>query len=178
VFADLVHMAFTCDLARVATLQLTVCQSHMNVFVPTNGLGTPILADLHEVGHNGDPDDRGQIASSTCLRWHMSFYTRLVKKLKETAEGAGTVLDNSAIIFMTEGGHGLQLDDASSQNQTHSVQGYAQLVAGRAGGLTPGRHIDGGGAHPVNVTISAMQAVGWDGDTLGDVSGRIDDLFT
>ena len=30
--ADLIHMAFVCDLTRVATLQITVFQSHMNMF--------------------------------------------------------------------------------------------------------------------------------------------------
>ena len=52
--ADLIHMAFVCDLTRVATLQITVFQSHMNVLPITTALGTPIRADLHEVGHNGD----------------------------------------------------------------------------------------------------------------------------
>ena len=52
-----------------------------------------------------------------------------------------------------------------------------QLVAGRAGGLEPGKHVDTGGAHPAQNLISCMQAVGYEGDTLGEVSGRIDALF-
>ena len=52
-----------------------------------------------------------------------------------------------------------------------------QLTAGRAGGLRPGRHIDTAGAHPVQNLISAMQATGFDGDTLGEVSGNIPELF-
>src|ERR671920_479394 len=38
--ADLIHMAFVCALTRVATLQLTVFQSHMNVFPITEAMGT------------------------------------------------------------------------------------------------------------------------------------------
>jgi hypothetical protein len=176
--ADLIHMAFVCDLTRVATLQITVFQSHMNVYALSSDLGLPILADLHEVGHNGDANNRGQKVVSTMLGWHIDIWGHLVRRLKETPEGAGTVLDSSAIVFMPEAGHGLQLNDAVSPNATHSVEEMVQLTAGRAGGLQPGKHIDTGGAHPVQNLISAMQAVGYDGDTLGDVTGNIPELFS
>lgn len=175
--ADLIHMAFVCDLTRVATLQVTVFQSHMNVFQVSSDLGLPIRADQHEVGHNGDQDNRGQIVVSTMLGWHVDIWGQLVRRLKETPEGAGNVLDNSAIVFMAEAGHGVQLNDGTTPNQTHSVEEMVQLTAGRAGGLQPGRHIDTGGAHPAQNLISAMQAVGWDGDTLGEVTGNIPELF-
>ena len=38
-------------------------------------------------------------------------------------------------------------------------------------------HIDGTGLHPANVQLSAMQACGYPGNTLGDISGRVDALF-
>jgi hypothetical protein len=177
VLVDLIHMAFICDLSRVATLQVTVFQSHMNVWQLSNDLGMPIRADQHEVGHNGDTENRGQIVVSTLLGWHIDIWGQLVRKLKETPEGAGTALDNSAIVFMAEAGHGLQLNDGVSDNATHSVEQMVQLLAGRAGGLQPGKHIDTGGAHPVQNLISAMQAVGFAGDTLGEVTGNIPELF-
>jgi hypothetical protein len=175
--ADLIHMAFVCDLTRVATLQITVFQSHMNVFPITEMLGTPVRADLHECGHNGDQMNRGQIPVSLCLQWHISHYAYLLNKLKGTPEGAGTVLDNSAIVFMPEAGHGVQLNDGTSLNQTHSVQKMILLVAGRAGGLVPGGHIVKTGTHPGRVLVSAMQAVGHSGDTLGEVTGNVPELF-
>jgi hypothetical protein len=51
------------------------------------------------------------------------------------------------------------------------------LLAGRAGGLAPRGHMDGTGHHPANALISGMQAVGHEGDTLGEVSGAIAELF-
>ena len=39
---------------------------------------------------------------------------------------------------MPEAGHGVQLNDGTSVNQTHSVEKMVLLVAGRAGGLAPG----------------------------------------
>jgi len=175
--ADLVHMALVCDLTRVFTLQLTVFQSHMNVFQITSDLGVPMRADLHEVGHNGDTENRGQLAVSTILKWHIGFYARLLSKLKATPEGDGNLLDHSAIFFMPEGGHGTQLNDATTPNQTHSVEQMVLLLAGRAGGLEPGRHIDASGYHPVQGLISGMQAAGYSGDSLGEVSGAIPDVF-
>lgn len=175
---DLIHMAFVCDLTRVATLQITCFQSHMNVYPVSSMMGTPILADLHEVGHNGDQQNRGQLAVSTMLRWHITHYAYLMQKLKNTPEGAGNVLDNSVLVFMPEGGHGRQLNDGSSENQTHCVENMCLLIGGHAGNLNPGQHIDSNRAHPANGLISAMQAAGFTGDTLGEVSGNIPELFT
>ena len=181
IFADLIHMAFVCDLTRAASLQITAFQSHMNVRPIADGLGTlpgtvrpsrwaSVGGDLHEVGHNGDPNNRGQIPSAGLLGWHVSHYAYLIDKLRNTPEGAGNVLDNSMIVFTAEAGHGLQLNDSSSQNQTHSVENMVMLLAGRAGGFNPGEHVNGGGAHPATALITAMQAAGYQGNTLGDVS--------
>jgi hypothetical protein len=177
VMADLIHMAFVCDLTRVATLQITTFQSHMNVYTVTEALGMAIQADLHECGHNGDANNRGQLAVSTCLKWHVSIYARLLQKLKSTTEGAGTTLDNTVALFVPEGGHGLQLNDATSMWQTHSVEDMVMLVGGRAGGLKPGNHIASGGVHPGNCLVSAMQAAGVMGDSFGEVNGNIPALF-
>lgn len=176
--ADLIHMAFVCDITRVATLQVTVFQSHMNVFQVSSDFGVPIRADLHECGHNGDAETRGQYPVSLCLGWHISHYAYLMDKLKKTPEGAGTVLDNSVLIFMPEAGHGIQLNDSTSNFQTHSVDRMVLLVGGRAGGLMPGRHVVApANTHPGNVLISAMQAAGYMKDTLGEVTGRFDGVF-
>ena len=177
VMCDLIHMAFVCDLTRVATLQITAFQSHMSALAVSQSLGYEFYADLHEVGHNGDVNNRGQKAVSLMLQWHISHYAYLLDKLKNTPEGAGNALDNSVIVFMNEAGHGLQLNDAVSMWQTHSVQNMCMLIGGRAGGLTPGQHIRTAGAHPAQALISAMRAAGNPGDTLGEVTGIIPELF-
>jgi hypothetical protein len=174
---DLLHMALVCDLTRSFTLQITVFQSHMNALPISTEMGLPILADLHEVGHNGDVDNKGQLAVSTCLAWHVSHYAYLLDKMKNSPEGEGNLLDNSAVFFMPEAGHGRQLNDGVSENQTHSVEQMVLLLAGRAGGLLPGRHYDATGQHPVNALITGMQATGYQGDALGEVSGAIPELF-
>jgi hypothetical protein len=172
VFMDLVHMAFTCDLSRVAACLMTMAQSHMNMNVAA-GLAT----DLHEISHNGVPG--GTQAVATAQAWQIDHFCYLVDKLRNTPEGNGTVLDNCALVWLWEGGHG---DDPSTGNvnSSHSTQNMALAIAGGAGGLKRGHHVvaPSNRSHPGNAIITAMRAAGYDGDTFGEVTGDIPDLLT
>jgi hypothetical protein len=169
VFCDLIHMAFACDLTRVASLMFTMFQSHMNMYALTGH-----KCDLHEIGHNGDPASKGTLGVSKGIAWHMKHFAYLVGKLRDTQEGAGSLIDNAAIVFLHEGGHGL--DTATGKtNSSHSTENMACLIAGRAGGLKPGKHLVAAGKHPANVLITAMNAVGVPG-SLGEVSGALPEL--
>jgi hypothetical protein len=171
IFSDLMYMAFACDMTRVGSLQYTMFQSHMNVYALCGA-----HCDLHELGHNGDPVIRGTMAVSKMIAWHMKHFAYLIGKLRDTKEGAGTLLDSTVAVMLHEGGHGL--DTATGKtNSTHSTENMAALIAGRAGGLKPGKHVVATGKYPANVLISAMKAVGMP-EKLGEVSGAIPDLFT
>ena len=70
------------------------------------------------------------------------------------------------------------LDTSSGKaNSSHSTENMACLIAGRAGGLSPGQHVVAAGKHPANVLITAMNAVGVPGN-LGELSGNIPQLLT
>lgn len=170
VFCDLIHMAMTCDLTRVASLQMTMFQSHLNMYALTNQ-----ATDCHELGHGGVPG--GSVAQAKGIAWHMKHFAYLVSKFKDTPEGNGTMLDNMAIASLWEGGHGFD-PGANKQNSTHSTENMTLLLAGRAGGLKPGKHVVAAGKHPGNVLITAMKAVGYTKDTLGEVTGDIPELKT
>jgi Protein of unknown function (DUF1552) len=170
IFCDLIHMAFACDMTRVASLMFTMFQSHMNVYALCGA-----HCDLHELGHNGDPVIRGTLAVSKMIAWHMKHFAYLVGKLRDTPEGAGKLIDNTVAVFLHEGGHGLDTATAKT-NSTHSTENMACLIAGRAGGLKPGQHVAATGKHPANVLISAMKAVGLP-EKLGEVSGALPALF-
>ena len=96
------------------------------------------------------------------------------------------MLDNTVLLFMDEGGFGVGSEHTDAENAVggfdeHSTDRMAVLVAGRAGGLQPGRHIrakDPKRQHPANVLISAMNAMGMTTDKLGEVSGNIPELFS
>jgi hypothetical protein len=168
IFCDLVHMAFACDLTRVATLQFTMFQSHLNMF-PLIG----VADDLHEIGHSG----KGTLAMAKAQAWHMKHFAYLLAKLRDTPEPGGNMLDNMAIVFLHEGGHGLD-PSSGKQNSSHSSERMACLVAGRAGGLKPGRHVVAQDQHPARVLTTAMKAVGVQTDSLGEVHGDLPALRT
>jgi hypothetical protein len=168
-FVDLIHLAMVCDLTRVATLQMTMFQSHLNMYSLT-GQAT----DCHELGHHGVSGST-TMAISTGIAWHVKHFARLIQKFKDTPEGNGNMLDNSAMAFLLEGGHGFD-PETGEMNSAHSSENMACLLAGRAGGLQPGQHVRTNQLHPANVLITAMKAVGVQGDTLGDVTGDIPQL--
>ncbi len=165
VFCDLIAMAFACDLSRSGTLMLTMAQSHMSAH-PL--IGAPY--DLHEVGHALKTPEVSKV-----IAWHLKHFAYLVGKLRDTKEGTGSLIDNTAMVYVNEGGHGRD-PEGNKDNSAHSTERMAALIAGRAGGLKPGKHVVATGKHPVNVTNSAMKAVGVT-TGLGEVSGVVDELF-
>lgn len=168
VFCDMLHMAMVCDLTRVATLQMTMFQSHLNM----NAL-TQQATDLHEISHNGVSG--GTMAVSKAIAWHVKWYAYLLQKIKDTPEANGSMLDNLAMVYLWEGGHGYD-PGGGVDNSAHSTENMAAMVAGRVGGLHPGLHIPAPGMHPANVIITAMKAVGYTQNSLGEVTGEIPGL--
>ncbi|MCA9605024.1 MAG: DUF1552 domain-containing protein [Myxococcales bacterium] len=172
VMTDLVRMAFACDLTRAASLMYTREQCYM--------MAQPLIGepyDVHALSHHNGPAVKAE-RMGRMLAWHVKHFARLVRLLRDTPDGVGgTLLDHSALLFLTEGGRGF--DPGSGQEGVaHSAENMTILLAGSAGGLRPGRHVRApeGRNHPVNVTLTAMEAVGVPGG-LGDVRGRIDELY-
>lgn len=174
ILTDLIAMAFTCDLSRVASLMYTMAQCFLN--------SQPLLSlpsDMHELGHFGVGGGQvGLDAMSDCVAWHVRHYGRLVEKLRDTTELDGSsVLDNSALLLMFEGGWGFD-PESGDELSVHSSENMSALIAGGAGGLNPGggQHVRMSGSHPTQVINTGLRAVGIDHE-MGDVSGVIDALL-
>lgn len=167
VFCDLIHMAMICDSTRVASLQFTMAQSHMNMH-PLTG----IPYDLHEIAHGGP----GTIGVSKGIAWHMKHFAYLVAKFRDTPEDAGNMLHNTAMVFLHEGGHGYDPSSGKTYS-SHCTDNMACLIAGRSGGLSPGRHVVATDKHPAQVLATAMNAVGVPTPALGEVQGTIPELL-
>jgi hypothetical protein len=167
VLADLVHMAFACDLTRVGALMYTFWQSVLDM----TRIGGTAMA-LHDIHHAATTD-----LLRPCVRWHIGEFAYLVQKLRDTPEGAGNLLTNSAVVMLMEGGFGAsQFGD--DDNRSHSTENMIALTAGTAGGLLTGEHLVAaeGANHPANVLITALAAIGRTDDTLGDVTGEVPGL--
>jgi len=109
------------------------------------------------------------------VNFHVLHLARLAKKLRDTPDVDGThLIDHTAAVLLFEGGWGYD-PEGQSDLSSHSTENMVALIAGRAGGLVPGQHIQGNGRHPVNVVISAMNACGVEG--LGEVTENIPELF-
>jgi len=173
ILTDLVAMAFTCDLTRVASMMYTMAQCFLNA----NPLfGQP--SDMHELGHFGvGGGEVGLNAMSDGVAWHVEHFGRLVQKLRDTPDLDGSsVLDNSALVLVFEGGWGYDPESGDALS-VHSSENMSALVAGHAGGLNPsgGVHVPHPGGHPTQVINTALRAVGVDHE-MGEVSGVVDSL--
>lgn len=173
VMCDLIHMAIACDLTRSVMLQFTNSQSFMNMATVTSQ-----RSDLHELSHGGfgnlsDPDTTQALAKG--INWHMKHWAYLLGKLKATPEAGGSVLDNMAAVFTFEGGHGFDPAD-NRMISAHSTENMAMLVSGGAGGLKQGLHLRAPNLHPAQVLLTALRAVGYPGNSLGEISGEIPGL--
>ncbi len=168
IFVDLVHMAFACDMTRSISLMFTYAQSFMNAetVIPAG-----IRSDLHELGHGA-----GSIEDvSDGIAWQVGHWADLIAKLRDTPDGDGSLLDSSALVFLTEGGWGYD-PEAGADGVSHSSENMAVLVAGHVGGLQSGVHIRTERLHPAQCLVDAMNAVGVETDSLGEVSGGIPGL--
>lgn len=167
VFMRLIQMAFTCDITRSIAIQFTHFHSWMNM---NELLGRE--SDLHELGHSG----HGTEGMAESLGWHYKHFASLVSALDNTPDaGDTTLLDHTSMVMTHEGGYGWDAADQVGQ-RSHSTERMACLIAGRAGGLVPGQHIATEEAHPAQVLVSAMSALGHE-ERLGEVEGRIEGLF-
>jgi hypothetical protein len=99
---DLMVNSFTADFARVATLQYTnsVGMARMNWLSISEG--------HHELSHKDDNDATAQEQLTKINRWFCGELAYLTRRLAETPEpgGAGSLLDNTLIVWTNELGKG------------------------------------------------------------------------
>lgn len=155
---DLQVIAFQADLTRVSTMMLGR-EGSVRTY-PEIGVPDPHHPLTH---HRGHPDFIEKVTKINCF--HVELFAGFVKRLKETADGDGTLLDHSAILY---GG-------ALSDGNTHSDFDLPLLVAGHAGGLRGGRHIASEPKTPVaNLFVQLLNCSGLEEESFADSTGRLD----
>ncbi|MEM6331204.1 MAG: DUF1552 domain-containing protein [Planctomycetota bacterium] len=155
---DLMLLAFQTDSTRIATFMLA--NEGSNRRFPMIGVNS----GHHELSHHKRAADKmRQIAKID--RYLVEQYAYFIRRLKETPEGRGTLLDNCAVVY---GG-------AISDGDRHNHHDLPVLLAGRAGGaLSPGRHLDYGGDTPMcNLFLSMLDAAGAPASEFGDSTGPL-----
>jgi hypothetical protein len=154
---DLQMLAFRSDVTRVFTLKLS--RDGSNRVYPESGS----KGAFHIVSHHGDKPDRIRELAQINT-YHVSMLPYLLKQLKETPDGDGTMLDNAAVIYGSPMGN---------PNQ-HNHKRVPFLIAGHAGGaLKGGVHLKAKNATPLsNVMLSLLHTLGHDDlKSFGDSEG-------
>jgi hypothetical protein len=141
VMAEMLAMAFACDLTRVATLQFSGGGSHDQF--PDVGVNF----DSHEVGHmNGITPD----INRAIIFWMECFSTWL-QAMKALPEGAGNVLDSSVVFGTSDHGYA----------PSHGYDEYPLVIAGKAqGALKTGVHVRTAKSKATRVPFTIMKALG------------------
>ncbi len=157
---DLLAVAFQADLTRVATLVLAR-EGSMRVY-PEIGIPDPHHPLTH---HRNNADWIEKVIRINCL--HTELFGYFLEKLKTTTDGDGTLLDRSMIVY----GSGL------SDGNRHQHERLPILLAGRGGGLNPGRHVSYQNGAPItNLYLTLLDRMSVRPEKIGDSTGQLEHL--
>jgi hypothetical protein len=155
---DLTHLALQTDSTRLITIML----AGSTYAPPISG----VTLGHHDLSHHGK--DPGKLAQLKIVELEtMKTVRDLLLKLKQTAEGDGSLLDQTMVYL------GSNLGNASS----HSVKNLPVLLAG--GGFQHGRHLPFDPQNPpplCNLYVSMLQQLGIEVDSFGTSTGSLTGL--
>ena len=156
---DLQVLAYQADITRVFTFMVGREQNAR----PFPWIG--VNDGHHSVSHHQDnPEKIAAIAKINAYQVELFGY--LLRRLHETPDGAGSLLDHSMLLY----GSGI------SNGNLHDHKNLPMLVAGGgAGKLEGGRHIRYAEQTPMaNLLVGLLDRAGVQVDRFGDSTGRID----
>jgi len=156
---DLIALAYQADLTRVASY-IMVAEGTIRTY---NHIGVP--DSFHPVSHHAN--DLERINKLVKIQtWHLEQFAAFVKKMAETPDGQGTLLDHS--IFM----YGSNM----SNSDRHDNYPEPNILVGGGNGKMKlgGQHIVLPERTPIaNLHLTLLQKVGVERDKFGDSTGTI-----
>lgn len=159
--ADLMVIAWQTDMTRVVTFMMAREGSNRSY----REIGVP---DGHHAvtHHQNDPE---KIAKTQKIdEHHVKSFAYLLKRLDETKDGDGTLLDHSLLLY------GSSIRDGNVHDH-HDLP--LVLAGGKSAGIKGGRHIRYKPETPMNnLLLTLLDRSGVPGDTLGDSTGKVDQL--
>jgi len=157
--SDLLVVAWQADLTRVITFMMARESSNRGY----REIGVP---DGHHsvTHHQNDPE---KIAKTQKIdELHVRSFAYLVKRLRETRDANGSLLDHSIIVF----GSGIRDGNVHDHHDLPLV-----LVGGSSAGIHGGRHIRYKPETPMNnLLLTLLDKVKAPIDQFGDSTGRLD----
>ncbi len=157
---DLQVLAFQSDTTRAFSFKLG--RDGSSRVYPQSGVNLP----FHPASHHGDREDRvTQFAKIN--EYHVSLVPYFLKKLKDTPDGEGNLLENTVVIYGSPMGN----------SNVHNHKRCPLFIAGHGGGqLKGGVHIKTPDGTPMaNVFLALAQGpLGLDLKTFGDSTAALD----
>ncbi len=156
---DLQVLAFQADITRVSTFMM--CRENINRSYPEIGLPEA----HHSMSHHGNnPEKMKNFAKLN--HYHVDTVTYFLKKLDAVADGDGTLLDHTIVMY------GGGMSDGNVHNN-YSVPVFT--VGGKSMNLKGDRHIRFEKGTPLaNLMIGVMDRFGVNVEQFGDSTAEID----
>lgn len=167
---DLGAAALVCGLTNVLTISSAAGVRDFDITF--KGLGLNI--DKHSIGHGGSYQGKTWADLYNIIRrYHFDRIAELCKKLEKVKEGDGTMLDNTLIVYLSDGAEG-----------HHSrCWEWPMVVLGNLGGkLKTGRYVDypgyGQKGHrtTANLYVTLLQLAGANRESFGMADPNLKDL--
>jgi Protein of unknown function (DUF1552) len=150
---DLALAAFQCGLTRVASLQW----GNSNDQCTYSWLGVNTLG--HDMAHNNNNCDPKHEKKLKVYRWYAEQAAYLMGKLSAIPEGAGSMLDNTLVLWASE----------FSDSNGHSANKLMWLLLGNAAGyFKTGKVLDCGGKSVNDLHTSLCNAFGLPDQKFGN----------
>jgi hypothetical protein len=162
---DLIVHAFWTDQTRIASFMFANAVSNRNFAPYIDGLE----GGHHQLSHHQNDKDKIE-QYSRINRWHVAQFARMMEKMRSVKEGAGTLLDNSMVLF----GSGM------SDGNRHDPANLPILLGGSGGGaIRTGRHLASPQGTPLcNLHLSMLDAMGVQVPRFGDSKEKLNGLTT
>jgi hypothetical protein len=158
---DLLALAWQADITRVFTFMMA--REVSNRTYPQLGVPDGHHATSH---HQNRPEKIEKLVR--IQTYHLTLFAKFLDTLRNTADGEGSLLDHSAILYGSN----------MSNSNAHNHFPLPSLVLGAgAGQIQAGRHLKYEDHTPMaNLLVTLLEKTGVHQETLGDSTGRLVDL--
>jgi hypothetical protein len=155
---DLQVLAYQSDLTRIITFMMAreiSGRTYPEIGVPDSH---------HPTSHH--QEDAQQLAKLTKINtYHVTLFSEYVKKLRETRDGDGSLLDSMMLIY----GAGM------SNSNRHDPSNLPIALLGGGAGVKGGRHLKFAEDTPMpNLLVTLMDRLGVPLDHVGRSNGKVD----
>jgi hypothetical protein len=159
--SDLMVIAYQTDMTRVITYMMAregSNRSYREIGIPDGH---------HSLSHHMlDPLKMDKVAKID--QYHVKSFAYLVGRMQATPDGDGTLLDHTMLLY------GSSIRDGNIHDH-HDLP--LVLAGGKSVNITGGRHIQYKPETPMtNLLLTMLDKVGVPAETLGDSTGRVDQL--